>query len=92
MNQSACSVVAVIAAGALTIAVVVNGQSAGGTVSAARAPMRFTEISHEAGVDFLHVNGASADRHLVETIGSGGLFFDYDNDGWIDIFPWTADR
>ena len=69
----------------LTIAVV-NGQSAGGTVSAARAPMRFTEISHEAGVDFLHVNGASADKHLVETIGSGGLFFDYDNDGWIDIF------
>jgi enediyne biosynthesis protein E4 len=86
VNQSACSVVAVIAAGALTIAVVVNGQSAGGTVSAAGAPMRFTEISHEAGVDFLHVNGASADKHLVETIGSGGLFFDYDNDGWIDIF------
>ena len=37
-------------------------------------------------MDFRHVNGASADKHLVETIGSGGLFFDYDNDGWIDIF------
>ena len=59
---------------------------AGGTVSAAGAAVRFTEISHDAGVDFLQVNGASADKHLVETIGSGGLFFDYDNDGWIDIF------
>jgi len=50
------------------------------------APVRFTEISREAGLDFRHINGASPDKHLVETIGSGGLFFDYDNDGWIDIF------
>ena len=48
--------------------------------------MRFTDVSREAGVDFRHVNGSSPDKHLVETIGSGGLFFDYDNDGWIDIF------
>ena len=47
---------------------------------------RFTEITREAGVDFHHINGASPDKHLVETMGSGGLFFDYDNDGSIDIF------
>jgi hypothetical protein len=50
------------------------------------AGTQFTEVTRAAGVDFHHVNGASADKHLVETIGSGGLFFDYDNDGWIDIF------
>jgi enediyne biosynthesis protein E4 len=50
------------------------------------APVRFTEISREAGLDFHHINGASPDKHLAETIGSGGLFFDYDNDGWVDIF------
>ena len=50
------------------------------------AGVRFTEITREAGIDFRHVNGASPDKHLVETIGSGGLFFDYDNDGWIDMF------
>jgi enediyne biosynthesis protein E4 len=51
------------------------------------APMvRFTNASHESGIDFRHVNGASPDKHLIETIGSGGLFFDYDNDGWLDIF------
>ena len=48
--------------------------------------VRFTEITRDAGVDFHHINGASPDKHLIETIGSGGLFFDYDNDGWIDIF------
>jgi hypothetical protein len=46
----------------------------------------FTEVAREVGLDFHHINGASPDKHLVETMGSGGLFFDYDNDGWIDIF------
>src|SRR5687767_4204372 len=51
-----------------------------------RAAIRFTDATREAGVEFKHVNGASPDKHLAETIGSGGLFFDYDSDGWIDIF------
>jgi hypothetical protein len=46
----------------------------------------FTDITREAGIDFTNINGASADKHLVETMGSGGLFFDYDNDGYPDIF------
>ena len=48
--------------------------------------VRFVDVSREAGLDFRHTNGSSPDKHLVETMGSGGLFFDYDNDGWIDIF------
>ena len=53
---------------------------------AAQTTVRFTDITRESGVSFHHVNGASPDKHLVETMGSGGLFFDYDNDGWIDLF------
>ena len=49
-------------------------------------PVRFTDIAREAGIDFQHVNGSSPDKHLPETMGSGGLFFDYDNDGWLDVF------
>jgi hypothetical protein len=57
------------------------------TAPAGSAPaVRFTDVAREAGLDFQHVNGASADKHLAETMGSGGLFFDYDGDGWIDIF------
>ena len=47
---------------------------------------QFVDIARQAGIAFHHTNGASADKHLVETMGSGGLFFDYDGDGWIDIF------
>jgi hypothetical protein len=32
------------------------------------------------------MNGASPDKHLAETMGSGALFFDADADGWLDIF------
>ena len=46
----------------------------------------FTDITASAGISFRHINGASPEKHLAETIGSGGLFFDFDNDGWIDIF------
>ena len=47
---------------------------------------QFVDVARQAGVVFHHTNGASADKHLVETMGSGGLFFDYDGDGWPDIF------
>ena len=52
----------------------------------AQARVTFTDVTQQSGVHFRHVNGASPDKHLVETMGSGGLFFDYDSDGWIDIF------
>jgi hypothetical protein len=67
-------------AAALTLA-------AAATVLAADAPPpRFVDATREAGIAFTHVNGASPDKHLVETMGSGGLFFDFDGDGWIDVF------
>lgn len=47
---------------------------------------QFTDITRKAGIDFRHTNGASREKHLVETMGSGGVFFDYDGDGWQDIF------
>ena len=47
---------------------------------------QFVDVARHAGITFQHTNGASADKHLVETMGSGGIFFDYDNDGWIDVF------
>jgi hypothetical protein len=49
------------------------------------SPVRFDDIATASGLDFRHTNGASADHHLQEIMGSGGLFFDYDNDGWVDV-------
>jgi hypothetical protein len=47
---------------------------------------QFVDVTRQAGIVFQHTNGASPDKHLVETMGSGGLFFDYDGDGSIDLF------
>lgn len=46
----------------------------------------FESIGPRVGIDFQHTNGASPDKFLVETMGSGGLFFDYNNDDRPDIF------
>jgi hypothetical protein len=66
-----------------------HGQRALGAAVPARpadAPAWFVDVAAAAGITFRHINGASPDRHLHEIMSGGGLFFDYDNDGWLDIF------
>jgi len=47
----------------------------------------FEEIPASAsGLTWVHENAMSPERHLPETMGPGVAFFDYDNDGWVDIF------
>ncbi len=48
--------------------------------------LKFTDITQQAGIDFVHVNGAYGERLMPETIGAGAAFFDYDNDGDPDLF------
>jgi hypothetical protein len=47
--------------------------------------IEFTDVTAEAGIRFKHNSGAFGKKYLPETIGSGGAFLDYDNDGWQDI-------
>ena len=53
-------------------------------------PPRFADVSREAGLDFNHRNQVAepdpAAKYLIETMGSGGGFLDYDNDGSMDIY------
>jgi hypothetical protein len=46
----------------------------------------FRDVARQAGLDFIHVNGASDERFLPEIVGAGGLFLDFDGDGWLDVF------
>jgi hypothetical protein len=55
-------------------------------VAAQSVPATFADVTRHAGIAFQHVNGASAQKHIVETMGSGALFFDFDADGWLDVF------
>ena len=51
------------------------------------SPVTFAEVQpSESKITWVHDNGRSEMRHLPETCGGGGLFFDFDNDGWMDIY------
>ena len=70
---------------ALAAAAAIASLAAAGTQRPPAERPVFEEMSRAAGLDFQHVHGASPDKHLAETMGSGGLFLDYDNDGWLDV-------
>jgi hypothetical protein len=46
----------------------------------------FRDVAAAAGLTFTHISGPSERKHLPEILGSGGLFFDFDDDGWVDVF------
>jgi hypothetical protein len=51
------------------------------------APVSFAEVApKESGISWVHNNVQSQERYLPETVGAGCVFFDYDNDGWMDIY------
>ena len=54
--------------------------------AAPAAPVVFTDVTKRAGITWVHDNALSAERYLPETVGAGCVFFDYDNDGWMDIY------
>ncbi len=55
-------------------------------VEAAAAPaVRFTDVTAEAGIAFVHENGAYGDKLLPESMGGGVAFFDHDGDGDLDV-------
>ncbi len=54
--------------------------------TSAEAPLvNFTDITQEAGIDFVHENGAAGDKLLPESMGGGCAFFDADGDGDQDL-------
>src|SRR3954465_11702621 len=48
---------------------------------------QFTDIADAAGVREPGICGSRANKsYSLEPVGCGAAFFDYDNDGWLDIF------
>jgi len=46
----------------------------------------FVDVTAECGVDFVHDAGLSPEKHLPETMGAGGVLFDVDADGDLDLY------
>src|SRR5260370_27259787 len=55
--------------------------------TSASPPYAFEEIpAAKSGISWVHTAGKSAEKYLPETSGAGCAFFDYDNDGWMDLY------
>ncbi len=58
-----------------------------------QSPVQYFDVADKAGLTAPNVwGGVSHKRSIVETKGSGIAFFDYDNDGWIDIYLTNGNR
>ena len=54
--------------------------------AAPEAPgFQFRDVTAGAGINFRHNSGAFGEKYLPETMGSGCAFFDFNQDGWMDI-------
>ena len=68
------------------------------TVEAAENPavdsgVQFVDVAKQAGLNVPNVwGGVDHKRSIIETKGSGLAFFDYDNDGWLDIYLTNGNR
>jgi len=59
----------------------------------ASKPVTFVDVAREAGLNAPNVWGAvDRKRYIIEAKGSGLGFFDYDNDGWLDIYLTNGTR
>ncbi len=57
------------------------------------APVQFIDVAEKAGLNIPNVwGGIDQKRVIIETKGSGIAFFDYDRDGWLDIYLTNGSR
>ncbi len=60
---------------------------------ASSSSVQFVDVGHEAGLNLPNIWGAAdRKRYIIEAKGSGLAFFDYDNDGWLDIYLTNGSR
>src|SRR5438045_3704386 len=78
-------------AGALLAGTAGCSSRLGAGTTTADSTIRFRDVTNEAGISWTRVNGAFGKKWRPETMGGGGAFLDYDNDGRLDILLVNGD-
>ncbi len=69
------------------LAVSLQGRPAGAASrTASVAAVRYADVTRQAGIDFHLTCGGAEKRYIMESMCGGVAVFDYDNDGWMDLF------
>jgi len=55
-------------------------------IASAGNPVTFVDVVPSAGITFRHDNAATPQKYLVETMGSGCGWIDYDQNGLLDLY------
>jgi enediyne biosynthesis protein E4 len=50
------------------------------------SPIQLRDVTAQTGITFVHTDGSSGRRYIVETVASGLALFDYNGDGLVDIY------
>ena len=48
--------------------------------------IEFEDVTAKSGIRFKHETSRTRQKYLPESMGAGVAMFDYDNDGWLDLF------
>jgi len=55
-------------------------------VASSHSQIRFEDVAEAMGIRIQNVSGSANKKYIVESTGSGACFFDYDLDGFIDLY------
>src|ERR1700759_737159 len=62
-------------------------------VTGPTSPVQYVDVARQAGLTIPNVwGGIDHKRSIIEAKGSGLAFFDFDNDGWLDIYLTNGDQ
>jgi hypothetical protein len=72
--------------GGLAVLLAGSVSSLSGQPTQKTPPAIFLDATAKAGITFVHASGATPEKYMVETFGSGAAWIDVDNDGFVDLY------